>query len=325
MRSSEKGIKFVIAVIFMVLIIILLDLTLYPCTFMRNDIHAVTTESFDDIYLGTSHGKMGIDPDVMEEVSGRKGHNLCVGGEYTKDAYYLAKLIKETQDVDRIIYEIDPKYFVSEKEEGNNYLLIYHEFPISKAKLEYFNSAIKDRNLRTVLFPWYEYSLKDEILRVSDTLYQKLNKNYDVSYFKGSIQEYHESGFLERYTVNTDKLEMGEQKVFYRDQVNEETLYYLTKLIDFCEENGIDFVAVTTPVPIETLSTYEENFKEAWEFFGSYFKERAVRYFNFNTGLFKAFPHDIKYFTDYDGHLNGPAAESFSKLLAQVLKKETGK
>ena len=325
MRSSKKTIRFIVAVVFMILIIILLDLLLYPCTFMRNDIHAVTTEAFDDIYLGTSHGKMGIDPDVMEEISGRKGHNLCVGGEYTKDAYYLTKLIKEKQGISRIIYEIDPKYFVSEKEEGNNYLLFYHEFPLSKAKLEYFSSAIKDRNLRNVLFPWYEYPLKDELSRIPDTLHQKLSKDYDVSYLKGSAQEYHESGFVERYPVITDMLEMGEQKVFYKDRVNEETLGYLTKLIEFCKENEIEFVAITTPIPIETLSAYEENFKDAWEFFGKYFKEQDIRYFNFNTGLFKAFPHDLKYYTDYDGHLNGPAAESFSKLLAQVLMKEIGK
>ena len=47
-------------------------------------------EQFDDIILGTSHGKMDIDPEVMEEkITGRTGHNLCVGGEYGIDAYYL--------------------------------------------------------------------------------------------------------------------------------------------------------------------------------------------------------------------------------------------
>lgn len=39
-----------------------------------------------------------IDPDTMEEVTGRSGHNMCVGGEYGIDAYYLTKLIKEKQN-----------------------------------------------------------------------------------------------------------------------------------------------------------------------------------------------------------------------------------
>ena len=45
-----------------------LDMALYPCTFMRNDIHAVVSNQYDDIILGTSHGMTDIDPAVMEEV-----------------------------------------------------------------------------------------------------------------------------------------------------------------------------------------------------------------------------------------------------------------
>lgn len=74
-------------------------------------------------------------------------------GEYGIDAYYIARLIAEKQKPARIIYEVDPGYFVSEKEEGNNYLLFYHEFPFSKAKVEYFWNSIAKCNFRTVLFP----------------------------------------------------------------------------------------------------------------------------------------------------------------------------
>lgn len=70
----------------------------------------------------------------MEEVNGRSGHNLCVGGEYGIDAYYLTKLICEKQQPKRIIYEVDPGYFVTEKEEGNNYLLFYHRISAVKGR-----------------------------------------------------------------------------------------------------------------------------------------------------------------------------------------------
>ena len=49
-----------------------LDMALYPCTFMRNDIHAVVNNQYDDIILGTSHGMTDIDPAVMEEITGQK-------------------------------------------------------------------------------------------------------------------------------------------------------------------------------------------------------------------------------------------------------------
>ena len=102
MHNFKKVLKTFLVLVACVALLAALDLALYPCTFMRNDVHAVVTQQFDDIIVGTSHGKMDIDPEVMQEVTGRSGHNLCVGGEYGIDAYYLTKLIKEKQNVETI-------------------------------------------------------------------------------------------------------------------------------------------------------------------------------------------------------------------------------
>lgn len=115
MHNFKKFLKTITVIAVCILILVMLDMALYPCTFMRNDIHAVVNNQYDDIILGTSHGMTDIDPAIMEEITGRSGHNMCVGGEYEIDAYYIAKLIAEKQKPSRIIYEIDPGYFVSEK------------------------------------------------------------------------------------------------------------------------------------------------------------------------------------------------------------------
>ena len=103
MRNFKKVLKTFLVLVVCVALLAALDLALYPCTFMRNDVHAVVTQQFDDIIVGTSHGKMDIDPEVMQEVTGHSGHNLCVGGEYGIDAYYLTKLIKEKQNPKSIL------------------------------------------------------------------------------------------------------------------------------------------------------------------------------------------------------------------------------
>ena len=59
---------------------------------------------------------------------------------------------------------------------------------------------------------------------------------------------------------------------------------------------------------------------QAWKYFGEYFDERGITYLNFNTQYFKAFSHDLKDYTDYDGHMNGNAAKEYSKVLANILK-----
>lgn len=97
MHNFKKTIKVIACIAALALILKALDVALYPCTFMRNDIHTVTTEQRDVIIMGTSHGKMDLEPDVMLEGTGKTGHNLCVGGEYPIDAYYLTKLMIEKQ------------------------------------------------------------------------------------------------------------------------------------------------------------------------------------------------------------------------------------
>lgn len=322
MHNFKRRIKTLLALLICGAVLLGLDLALYPCTFMRNDIHAVVTNQYDDIILGTSHGKMGLDPDSMQEITGRSGHNLCVGGEYGVDAYYLARLVAEKQNPKRIIYEVDPGYFVSEKEEGNNYLLFFHEFPLSAAKLGYFRDSVAKCNFRTILFPWYEYSLSYEVPRAWNTLGKKLRGDYGISDLKSDTQEYHESGFVERYAVDTAALVKTEPKLYEEGKVNQDNMKYLRKLIAFCKEKGIEFVAVTTPIPQETLADYSANYEAAWEYFASFFKEQGVKYLNFNTDYYGCFTHDLTAYTDYDGHLNGDSARAFSKVLARALNGE---
>ena len=82
-------------------------------------------------------------------------------------------------------------------------------------------------------------------------------------------------------------------------------------------------MAVTTPIPIDTLRTYSDNYNAAWKYFGEYFDEKGITYLNFNTQYFKAFSHELNAYTDYDGHMNGNAAEAYSKVLADILKGES--
>ncbi|MDO5338346.1 MAG: hypothetical protein Q4E89_13065 [Eubacteriales bacterium] len=319
MRSFKKIVKpAVIAAVFLVALLVL-DFALYPCTFMRNDIHAVTTREYEDIILGTSHGKINIDPETLGSVTERSAHNLCVGGEYPIDSYYMTKLILEKQNPSRIIYEIDPGYIVTEKEEGNNYLLFYHEFPLSLSKLEYFAASMLKTNFRTLLFPWYEYSLSYEIPRIGETISQKWNQSYEADNFKTSTQEYHDNGFVERYPVDASSFVKSQPKLYYEGAVQEENMEYLRKLIALCKEKNIEFVAVTTPMPRETLADYEANYRAAWTYFGNFFIEQDVPYLNFNNQYYDTFSHELSCYTDYDGHMNGDSAREYSVVLGKLL------
>lgn len=323
MRNFRRIIRVIVCVILTFAILTGLDYMLYPCTFMRNDIHTVTSEQRDVIIMGTSNGKMDLDPDSMLEGTGLTGHNLCVGGEYPMDSYYMMKLILEKQNPKVLVFELDPGYITTKKEEGNNYLLFYHEFPISFAKLSYFMGAMPECDFRTALFPSYEYSLQYEISHMKDTVRRKTTGDYDVSYFKGKVQEYHENGFIEKYPVDVSKFPSYTPEQFSAEAVYQENMEYMDKLIALCKENNVTFIAATMPIPAVTLSENWDSFEAADTYFSDYFKAQGVPYYNFNMEYYSAYSHDASMYVDYDGHMNGDSARAFSKLFGKmVLQKE---
>ena len=296
-----------------------LDTALYPCTFTRNDVHTIVTQQRDVILLGASNGKMGIDPDVLLEGTGKTGHNLCCGGQYTTDSLYLAKLAVEKQNPEMILYVVDPGYMMLEKEPGNNYLLFYHEFPLSKTKLEYASATLEETDFRSFFFPFYEYSIGYEVPKAMDTFRKKLSGDYGVEDLKSETQEYHENGFIEKYPVDIADFPPYSPVEFAADEVLERNEADLTALIRFCKENDIAFAAAATPMYGGVLQSEADSWNSAWAYFSELFAREEVPFYNFNTDYFKAFTHDAFAFTDYDSHLNGDAARAFSHVLGQIL------
>ena len=185
MRSSDLrrgAVRCVIALALAALLFWALDFALYPCTFMRNDVHTIVSEPRDVLILGTSNGKMDLEPDSMLDGTGLTGHNACVGGEYPVDAYYLARLALEKQHPSQIVFELDPGYLMTEKEPGNNYLLFYHEFPMSRAKLDYGLATLPDCDFRALLFPFYEYPLTQTIPHAAESMRLKAARDYGTEH-----------------------------------------------------------------------------------------------------------------------------------------------
>lgn len=116
MRNSKKIWKIIICAAILCLVVKGLDIALYPCTFVRNNVHTMTTKKKDVLIFGTSNGMSDLDPDYVLKGTGMTGQNMCVGGEYPVDIYYLTKLALEKQKPKTVIFELSPGYFTTEKE-----------------------------------------------------------------------------------------------------------------------------------------------------------------------------------------------------------------
>ena len=319
MRNSKFVRRLIVIIAVFLALCAFLDFALYPCTFMRNDVHAVATEHNDVLLLGPSNMKMGVDPDIMLEGTGLSGHNACCGGEYPIDALYLTKLAVEKQDPKVVLFELAPGAMVTEKEKGNNYLLFYHEFPLSRAKLSYATATLGDSDLRALLFPFYEYTLSYEIAHAKETIARKASRDYSIDTLRDATQEYHENGYIEKYPVDMAAFPAWNPELFTVDACKQTNMDALTDLIAYCKKQDIRFVAVTMPMPDGSLAVFPENYEAAWTYFGDYFAKQDVEYLNFNKEYYDYAPHAATDFVDFDGHLNGDAARAFSATLGDLL------
>ena len=319
MRNSKKIWKIIICAAILCLVVKGLDIALYPCTFVRNNVHTMTTKKKDVLIFGTSNGMSDLDPDYVLKGTGMTGQNMCVGGEYPVDIYYLTKLALEKQKPKTVIFELSPGYFTTEKEKGNNYLLFYHEYPMSVSKIEYYMDTMLNCDFRSPLFAFHEYSLQFELSKMKDTVYQKVTDNYDVSYLKGTAQEYHENGFVEKYPVNQENFPAYSPTLFTKKDVKETNMEYLDKLIKLCKDNDVEFIATTMPLAATMLVEDKESYKEAWDYFADYFHEKKVPYYNFNREYYDSYGHGLENYVDYDGHMNGDSARQFSEVFGQVV------
>ena len=99
--------KYMYPVLFIAVILCINEimvLALKPYTSFRNDMHKLETNQYDDLFVGTSHGKAGINPEIVDKITGEKSLNLCLGGEEVQDSYYIIKEACRVNKPKKIIY-----------------------------------------------------------------------------------------------------------------------------------------------------------------------------------------------------------------------------
>lgn len=301
---------------------------LYPYTYTRAMFRELQTAEYDTLIVGGSHAKCGIDPAVLKSASDVTALNAAQGGEHTIDMYYLVREAAEHTELETVICEIDPSYWVDEPNQTQEYVSLYHEFPVSSHKLGYFVDKMLQADFRTAPFEWYLY--RQQAARLPLLLREKSSdayRNYDIEQFTDTVQSYHRDGFIARFRVDEGTTREDVPALWNREDFNADEQKYFEKLAKFCEKSGIKLVTVITPVPDSTYEAHRDAYDDATGFFENYMAERNIRLLNYlhdgsgdtSEGASGAVPHDLEDFCDNEGHMFEDAAANFTKVLAEDL------
>ncbi len=319
MHSFKKVLLVILGILIAAVVNFGLNYGLIPYSYVRIMMHQIKTQEYDTLFLGTSHGLNGISPQVIEEKTGKKTMNLCLGGEYPRDAYYLLKYTCKKSVPETVVYELDPGYFCTPEGQRGDFNRIFYEMPFSSTKIEYFFGKEMELDFRASLFPWFYY--RNQFRNAKEILAVKQGeeyKNYGAAPFQNPGQSF-ENGFMRNHPAPGAKPE--ELTLWEEKEINEDSFQYFEKIASFCKKKGIEFLVVTTPVPREALEKYGDNFGEADEFFTEYCKKLGVEYKNYNRPgqEIKDFDDSLNAFSDYEGHMSADQAETFSAQMAEDL------
>ena len=283
MRNFKKVLIPVLIPVIIVAAIItinsILNYLLVPYTHIRVDVHNVEEGDYEQIVLGTSHGKCGIDPAVLSEETGLQTINACRGSEYPEDVLYLLKDGARTHEIKRVIYEIDPAYLQVEANQNTDYVALYQEMAPSLVKLQYFFAKMANADFRTMLMKWYLY--RDKTDSIANNIAVKSSdayKNYEVlPSFSTDAQEYRADGFNAIHRTDAEKTETPPAALWHAGEVREDSLNAVKEIASFCQENEIELVLVITPIPAVTYETYEESYAEASRYMAELAAELDVK------------------------------------------------
>lgn len=297
----------------------LLDLALVPDTIARVDLYNIRTKKYDDIFVGTSHGLNAINPEIVDQQTGRKSTNLCLPNEFLVDSYYLIKETCRKNKPSRVVYQLDPSYWCTSENIGENAVYIYNQYPFSSVKAEYFKEKIMKLDFRTVLNPWIYY--RNCYGAAVQTIKNKMTndyQNYGVNALNNEQRYFTKEGFVFQNPLEV----VGEPDIVFWDEnkLQENEMYYFDKIVRFCKKEGIEFVMISTPVPSVTLEKYQEQFTKADTYFANLAKEYDLKYYNFDKVSESEFDRSIVGYVDFEGHMSGEHGNQFSLMLGAYLK-----
>ena len=329
MRNSKMPSKVCMiaaAVIILIMIIAansLLSYLLCPYSSIRYEMHVMKKGNIEQVAVGTSHGKCGIDPSVLTEQTGLETFNLCRGGEYPVDTLYLVKFAAKHNKLKRVLYEVDPAYWILKPNQTADYSMFYREMPWGAEKAGYFADKMLSADYRTIVTPWYMF--RNNIKKIPEIVEEKktaVYKNYMIADdFSTEGQTYSDRGFLAINRLATDRISEDTPLLWSGEAPRKESLRAVRRLIGFCEKQGIELVMVMAPIPKDTYEKYKENYDAALEYMNEFSRENNVKLLSYWNSDDECVPRKSDDFVDYDGHMYKESAAAFTEIIAEELEK----
>lgn len=284
------------------------------------------TGKIDTLFCGTSTTYRSFSPQIWDSEMGGCSFNIGTAAQPTESGYYLIEQEIKRNPVERVFLGISPKtmtrhnFFIESKER------VFNLLDSTSMKLKYLWDTC---SLEEALYMVYYPVRVDDYIRplvrgeVQQSILYKLSQAYKDKIYPG--EGYLGKGFFggearykeEKYTYikpNFDK-NWGERRIATKEA---EALH---KVIQYCQEQGIEVIMVYPPISGEEVKDYG-NVEVIHDYFEQYAKQYNIQFwdFSFYKNLKEEYSNDM--FKD-KGHMNRAGGEQFSNKLIEIYQAYT--
>lgn len=311
-----------------------LAMTLLVSAFLNfalvDDVHSYTRvmlselygseQNIDTLFLGPSHCYRSVDPAAVSAALGEKAFNAGTSQQLPDGAYFLLREAAKTNRLKSVYMEVFYPTLNEEKSASvpNAAYIITDFAKESPEKYEYLWNMGGVAALLDNAVPARHNTISPGEIR--DTWKAKLSGAYkagNYAYVTYGDEAYRGDGFV--YCLPTVSAETDFTPIAQIDAqkpISDFSLEYITKIADFCRENGIQLVLFTAPLPDAYTSGVPE-YQSYVDYLEALGQTLGFDYWDFCLSRdLSALGYD--HFMDAH-HLNGAGAEIFTTELARVM------
>lgn len=320
---KKNILRFIISSIAVLLVFILVE-QLYAfavvpgCSYVRTQMNDFYNEEKIDLaFVGPSYVYRGVNPSISDEKTSLNTFNLGTSSQKPVDSYFMIKEAYRVHKIKYVVLDVSLDFYIdsSYSSQNTSTYLIYDRMESSDVKTEYFMNAFDFDEYPKAFCKSSHYSVYSFSQLTSNVKY-KFSEDYDNFVAPSYDNEWYGSkGFVDSLGEYTEGNEISAIDVKFV----EENLDYLQKIIDFCKENNIKLIAVTSPKTADYLKQYPD-YESHISTFDKLFKDNGIFYTDTNrTEEFKKY--DNSCFIDI-GHLNSKGAEIYTNYLSELIMSE---
>lgn len=294
------------------------------------------TGKIDNLYLGSSHVYLDLDPYQLDQLNGQYNFNLSTPGQLMNGSYYLLKEADRCNRLSHVYVELYYFYnvkdnfgedrepidaFVSCNWENTDYMRL------SFNKLQYMITMADMEKYPDIVFGFSRYREHlDDWDYVKGTMGRKrsskyLNYQYRIDWDDdGNMYD----EYLPRGRVYSSKKYLGKQRFLIQDKIlkknpmAETSEAYLRKVITYCQKREIPITLFISPIyELQLISTehYDNYLNQVREIAEEY----DVDIYDFNLVGEEYLPiQEPEYFRDV-GHLNSTGADLYTEFFYKIM------